>query len=215
MVFSITVVSTATRRTLSPSMAPDLCPARIVRVRSHSTPSAPNPPTRARPRGRVDRRPVPEKGLAGAALIIRVLDPAGDHRLVRQLAGVLLTEQPRRQSRRCRRPPLEGRKEPGPFPLEHVPVNRCRQLHRRVPPVDHVDQTRAQQVILFQRARAMLHGRTEIAGFRWKSCETLQAMARKTATFQRKINGMGVVQGEPSRDIASDLSTKQSNIRSF
>jgi len=40
MVFSITVVSTATRRTLSPSMAPDLCPARIVRVRSHSTPSA-------------------------------------------------------------------------------------------------------------------------------------------------------------------------------
>jgi len=47
----------------------------------------------------------------------------------------------------------------------------------------------------------MLHGRTEIAGFRWKSCETLQAMARKTATFQRKINGMGVVQGKPSRDI--------------
>jgi hypothetical protein len=29
-----------------------------------------------------------------------------------------------------------------------------------------------------------------------KSYKTLQAVARKTAAFQRKINGMGVVQGE-------------------
>jgi hypothetical protein len=29
-----------------------------------------------------------------------------------------------------------------------------------------------------------------------KSYKTLQALARKTAAFQRKINGMGVVQGE-------------------
>jgi hypothetical protein len=39
-------------------------------------------------------------------------------------------------------------------------------------------------------------GRTEIAGFPLKSYKTLQAMARETATFQRKINGMGVVQDE-------------------
>jgi hypothetical protein len=39
-------------------------------------------------------------------------------------------------------------------------------------------------------------GRTEIAGFPLKSYKTLQAMARETATFQRKINGMGVVQSE-------------------
>jgi hypothetical protein len=39
-------------------------------------------------------------------------------------------------------------------------------------------------------------GGTEIAGLRRKSYKTLQAMARKTTTFQRKINGMSVVQGE-------------------
>jgi hypothetical protein len=65
-----------------------------------------------------------------------------------------------------------------------------------VPLLDHLDQTWSQQIILFRRARAMLHGRTEIAGFRQKSYKTLQAMARKTAPFQRKINGMDVVQGE-------------------
>jgi hypothetical protein len=45
-------------------------------------------------------------------------------------------------------------------------------------------------------------GRTEIAGFPLKSYKTLQAMAREAATFQRKINGMSVVQSElvnPSR----------------
>jgi hypothetical protein len=40
-------------------------------------------------------------------------------------------------------------------------------------------------------------GRTEIAGFPLKSYETLQVVARKTATSQSKINGMGVVQSEP------------------
>jgi hypothetical protein len=42
----------------------------------------------------------------------------------------------------------------------------------------------------------MLHGRTEIAGFPQKLYKTLQAMASKTAAFQREINGMGLVQGE-------------------
>jgi len=39
-------------------------------------------------------------------------------------------------------------------------------------------------------------GKTEFAGFWLKPYKTLQAMARKTTTFQRKINGMSVVQGE-------------------
>jgi hypothetical protein len=39
-------------------------------------------------------------------------------------------------------------------------------------------------------------GRTKIAGFHRKSYKTLQVMARKNASFHRKINGMGVVQGE-------------------
>jgi hypothetical protein len=42
-------------------------------------------------------------------------------------------------------------------------------------------------------------GRAEIAGFRRKSYKTLQAMARKTATFQSELNGMAVVQGELCR----------------
>jgi hypothetical protein len=37
---------------------------------------------------------------------------------------------------------------------------------------------------------------TKIAGFLLKSYKTQQDMARKTTTFQRKINGMSVVQGE-------------------
>jgi hypothetical protein len=44
-----------------------------------------------------------------------------------------------------------------------------------VPLVDHVDQSRTQQVILFIGARTMLHGRIEIARFRPKSCKTLRA----------------------------------------
>jgi len=39
-------------------------------------------------------------------------------------------------------------------------------------------------------------GGTRIAGFRHKSYKILQVVARKTAMFQREINGMGVVQGE-------------------
>jgi hypothetical protein len=52
-------------------------------------------------------------------------------------------------------------------------------------------------------------GETEIAGFRRKSYKTLQTLARKTATFHHNINGMDVVQGEPSHgfcvSICSDL----------
>jgi hypothetical protein len=56
--------------------------------------------------------------------------------------------------------------------------------------IDQVDQTRAEQVILFKRARAVLHLHTEIAGFLMKSYETLQAEVRITFTIKLKINGM-------------------------
>jgi len=39
-------------------------------------------------------------------------------------------------------------------------------------------------------------GGTEIAGFLPELYEILLSVARKTATFHRKINGMDVVQGE-------------------
>jgi hypothetical protein len=70
-----------------------------------------------------------------------------------------------------------------------------------VPLVDHVDQTRTQQIILFRRARAVLHGRTEIAGFQTKLYETLQQMVRKTTPFQHEINHIDVVQGELFGDL--------------
>jgi hypothetical protein len=42
----------------------------------------------------------------------------------------------------------------------------------------------------------MLHGGTEIAGFRAKSYENLQAMASETGTVHRKINGLVLIQRE-------------------
>ena len=68
-----------------------------------------------------------------------------------------------------------------------------------MPLINQVDQTRAEQVILFRWARAVLHLHTEIAGFAMKSYKTLQAEARKTVTVQCKIAGMEGVQGELRR----------------
>ena len=137
-----------------------------------------------------------EERLAGEMLIVGVLDPAGDDRLIRQPPGVLQIEQPSHQPRFRRRPPLAGRRKPRPLAVKHLPIDQGRQLHQLVPRVDHVDQPRTQQIILLRRARATFHGQDKIAAFRRKSYETLQGVARKTTTFQHKINGMGVVQGE-------------------
>jgi hypothetical protein len=43
--------------------------------------------------------------------------------------------------------------------------------------------------------------RTEIAGFQLQTYKTLQSEARKTAISQRKINDMGIVQGELNNDV--------------
>jgi len=49
--------------------------------------------------------------------------------------------------------------------------------------VDHVDQARTKEIILFRRASVVFHRQTKIAGFLMKSYKTLQAMARKTAAI--------------------------------
>jgi hypothetical protein len=65
-----------------------------------------------------------------------------------------------------------------------------------VPRIDHIDQPWAKKVILFRWARAVLHGRTEIAGFSLELYKSLQLEARKTRLIQHKINEMAVVQCE-------------------
>jgi hypothetical protein len=47
--------------------------------------------------------------------------------------------------------------------------------------------------------------RTGTAGFLLKSYETLQATARESGAFQRKINDMEIVQGERIKGNISDL----------
>ena len=125
-------------------------------------------------RGRIYGQLVLEEGLTGEVLVIRVLDPAGHNRLIRQPVSVLQIKQPRHQPRRRRRPPLARRKELRPFPLEHLPIDQACQLHQLVPRVDQIDQPRTQQIILFWWARAMLHG--------WdQNCRVLNEIIRNPA----------------------------------
>ena len=108
-------------------------------------------------RGGMDRRTVLEEGLTREVLEVRVLHPAREHRLVGEAMGVLEVHQPGDQTRMRGRPSLSGGEEAGPFPLEPGPVDQRRQPHQFVPPIDHVDQPRPQQIGLFRRARAVLH----------------------------------------------------------
>ncbi len=127
----------------------------------------------------------------------------GDHRLIRQPIGVRQMKQPRNRCGGVAGRPLPDGKNPDQSraPPSNTPVDQRRKLHQRVPQVDHVNQPRTQQVILFQRARVVLHDGTGIVGFRRTSHEALQAVARKAPAFQRKINSMDVVQDEPSTAI--------------
>jgi len=42
--------------------------------------------------------------------------------------------------------------------LEHPPFDQRRQLHQLMLRINHVDQTRAEQIVFFLGARAVLHG---------------------------------------------------------
>ena len=87
-------------------------------------------------------QPVLEESLASEVLEVRVLDPAGEHRLIGEAIGVLQDHQPSHQLRLRGGPSLLSRKEAGPFPLEPVPVDQRRQSNQLMPPVDDVDEAR-------------------------------------------------------------------------
>ena len=107
---------------------------------------------------------------------------------------MLEIHQPRHQAWRCRRPPLVRREEGCPLPLEKLPVDQRGELHQLVVRIDHVDQSRTEQVILFRGAGMGLHRRPEFAGFLLKAYETLQFKANETASSAHKINAVRVVQ---------------------
>lgn len=98
-----------------------------------------DPPPPVGRRGGVDRRAILKERLPGEMLVRKVLDPTEDHRLVRQPVDVLQLQWPRHQPQLRRRSPLVRRKEPGPLPLEHLPVDQCGKLHLLVAWVDHVN----------------------------------------------------------------------------
>lgn len=74
---------------------------------------------------------------------------------------VLQVEKPRHQPRGRRRPALVGAEEPGPLPLEALPVDQRGELHHRMAHVDHVRQPRAQQIVLFGLWPSSHHPKSE------------------------------------------------------
>ena len=104
-------------------------------------------------------RPVLEERLAREVPEVRVLHPAGDDGLVGQAVGVLEVHQPGNQARVSGRASLVRGEEAGPFPLEPGPIDQGGEPDQLVPSIDHVEQARSQQVVLFGRAGAVLHGR--------------------------------------------------------
>jgi hypothetical protein len=67
-----------------------------------------------------------EEDLTGEMLEVRVLHPAGEHRLIREAIGVLQVHQPGDQARMNGGPPLTSGEKIGPFPLEPAPVDQRR-----------------------------------------------------------------------------------------
>ena len=90
----------------------------------------------------------PDERLASEVLVIRVLDPPGDNCLVRKIEGMLEIHEPRDQAWRCRWPTLMRGEETCPFPFEEILVDQCSELHQLMAGIDHVDQSRSEQVIL-------------------------------------------------------------------
>ena len=97
---------------------------------------------------------------------------------------MLKVKQPRHQPRRRGRAAGGRREEPGPLPLEHLPVDQGSQFRQFMVQVDQIDQMWTEEIILFRWANVMFHRQTKIAGFLKKSHKALQEMARITATIQ-------------------------------
>lgn len=75
------------------------------------------------------------------------------------------------------------REEPGPFPLEHLPVDQDSQFHQLMPRINHFNQPRTEEIILFRLASVVFHRQTKILRFLMKSYKPLQEMARKAAAI--------------------------------
>lgn len=108
---------------------------------------------------------MPKEGFTHEVLKVCVLNPAGDNGFIGHAMQILQIHQTRKQSRRCRRTPGFRRKETGLFLLEELPIDRRRQLHQLVAHIDHVNEARAQKIILFRQAVTMFHGRIKLQGF--------------------------------------------------
>lgn len=105
-------------------------------------PSAP-----ADQRARVDRHLQLQVVEAAEHLPVRVLDPAFDHLLVRQLEGVLQVAQPDHQPDRHAGPAEVRVIELAEADLEALPVDQPGELHQRVAQVDLLSAARAPEVI--------------------------------------------------------------------
>ena len=114
-------------------------------------------------------------------LPVGVLGPSGHHRLVRERISMLEVAQPRNQTRRSGGAAGVGGEEPRPFPFENTPVNQGLELHQLMAHVDHLDQSRAQQVVLFRRWLSGLH-------IMARNCKVPTATIRNLATHAQQNN---------------------------
>ena len=115
----------------------------------------------------MDGQAVLEEDPAGEVLEVRVLHPAGEHRLVGETVGMLQVHQPRHQAGMRGRPSFLGGEEADPFPLEPGPVDQRGQPDQLVSSIDQIDQARPQQVGLFRRAVTMLHAHQNRRNAAW------------------------------------------------
>jgi len=114
----------------------------------------PVPP--ARHRRPVQGQLVAEVLLAAEELVIRILDPAGADRLVRQALHVLQQVQAYHQPGRQPGSPLLV-VEPAIGLIEPRPVDQPRQFHQRVFHVDHVVELAAEQLVAARRGLLRRH----------------------------------------------------------
>lgn len=150
----------------------------------------------------MEREAVLEEGRNEKMLEERVPHPPRDHSLVRQPMGVLQVEQPQR----CRRSHRVRREEPGPFALEALPVYQRRQVYQLMTHVDHVDQARMQEIVLFRAGGFRLH--LSIWNCRVMA-QILQLKGTKNTTSSNKFNALRPVQ---ARLIEMAIETKAISI---
>ena len=118
----------------------------------------------ARHRGAVDWKLILKVIEAAEMLVVRVLDPARAHHLVREIEDVLQEMQPNQQPRRQPGASDLGVERPERR-LEHPPVDQLRQPNQLVARVDDVAQAGAEQII--RRCRRGLFGAHRRLRTRW------------------------------------------------